>query len=74
MKLAYSLTSSIVFFITASIAFIAIKYSSRPKAVPKPGDIPSNSWVVTAAYIFITQHQLLHYFLPKKHPLTLLLL
>ncbi len=54
MKLAYSLTSSIVFFITASIAFIAIKYSSRPKAVPKPGDIPSNSWIVTAVYIFIT--------------------
>lgn len=56
MKLTYSLTSSIVFFITATIALVAIKYSMRPKKAPVPGqDVPpGNSWMVTAAYVFIT--------------------
>ena len=56
MKLAYSVTSSIVFFIVATIAFVAIKFSMRPKKAPVVGEDPAadGSWIATAAYVFIT--------------------
>ena len=50
MKLAYSLTSSIIFFIIATITFVALKYTMSSK---KP-DTHDSSWQVTAGFIFIT--------------------
>jgi len=56
MKLAYSITSSVVFFIIATFAFVTIKYAMRPVKAPKPGEenVSDNSWMVTAAYVFVT--------------------
>ena len=50
MKLAYSLTSSIIFFIIATIAFIAMKYTMTAKT-PDSND---SSWMVQAGYVFVT--------------------
>lgn len=56
MKLAYSITSSVVFFIIATIAFVTIKYAMRPLKAPTSDgpNISDNSWMVTAVYVFAT--------------------
>ena len=50
MELAYSLTSSIMFYIVAVLGFVAMKYTMSSK---KPGHTDS-SWMIQAAFIFLT--------------------
>ncbi len=51
MQIAYSMTSSIAFFILATIAYIMVKYAMSPDNPDAEGD---KTWMVTMAYVFIT--------------------
>ena len=51
MQIAYSMTSSIAFFILATIAYIMVKYAMSPGNPNAEGD---KTWMVTMAYVFIT--------------------